>query len=237
LKPLPTGIELDASIIAVSQGLVVAKFYQTILARLTVRAMRGLLPRITEFALRAMPIVALPTTLLAESWRPDLWPWTCAAGAVSVTAANFVLLRLAQNTLAHCEGKLSSTPPGARVSSHGYEQWWWTMFLYAVVIGVIATGLQTGFLKDQSAYVFGLTLISVGIHYASKCVVAGSAIRGELARAFCAGERLNILEFGRPGRSKLAILWANLLWRVRSLPPGLTAWLTRRLPSRKKDSG
>jgi len=37
--------------------------------------------------------------------------------------------------------------------------------------------------------VFGLPLIGIGIHYVSKCVGAGFAVRSELARAFFMGER------------------------------------------------
>jgi hypothetical protein len=67
------------------------------------------------------------------------------------------------------------------------------MLLYAFMIGIIAFGLQTGWLKDTGAYVFGLVLITIGIHYTAKCTFAGPAIRGELARTFAIGERLGIL--------------------------------------------
>ena len=67
------------------------------------------------------------------------------------------------------------------------------MLLYAVVLAVIALGLQLHWLKDTGAYVFGLTVISVGIHYLSKFVAAGPGVRGGLGRVFCAGERLVLL--------------------------------------------
>ena len=41
--------------------------------------------------------------------------------------------------------------------------------------------------------VFGITVVSVGIHYLSKFVGAGHAVRGGLARAFSTGERIAIL--------------------------------------------
>ncbi len=67
------------------------------------------------------------------------------------------------------------------------------MLMYAFVIALIATGLQTGWMRDAQAYVIGLLVINFAIHYASKCVVAGAAVRGGLARAFATGERLSAL--------------------------------------------
>jgi hypothetical protein len=192
-RPLPQGDALAAAIIALSQGLVAAKFYQTMLARITTRGIPGVFARFTEAAVRYMAVVALPTTIFAVFWRPDLWAWMGALGAAAVALANWLTFVFAKRILEAGEGKLSSVPPGTQVSSRGYEQWWWTMLLYAGVIAVIALGLQVGWMRDTAAYVFGLVVISVGIHYASKCVVAGPAIRGELAHAFCVGERLSIL--------------------------------------------
>jgi hypothetical protein len=68
------------------------------------------------------------------------------------------------------------------------------MLLYAVVLAVIALGLQLHWMRDTTAYVFGLTVISIGIHYLSKFVAAGPAVRGGLAHAFGTGERLLMLQ-------------------------------------------
>ena len=68
------------------------------------------------------------------------------------------------------------------------------MLLYAVVLTVIALGLQLHWMRDTAAYVFGLTVISIGIHYLSKFVSAGHAVRGGLGRAFCTGERALLLQ-------------------------------------------
>ena len=64
------------------------------------------------------------------------------------------------------------------------------MAIYALVIGVIAKGLGQGWLQDSGAYVFGLLVINFGIHYISKCAVAGPDVRGGLARAIVTGQRL-----------------------------------------------
>jgi hypothetical protein len=68
------------------------------------------------------------------------------------------------------------------------------MLLYAVVLAVIALGLQLHCMRDTAAYLFGLTVISIGIHYLSKFVAAGAAVRGGLGRALCAGERMLLLQ-------------------------------------------
>ena len=192
-KPLPDGDELAAHVIALSQALVAAKFYQTILGRVTTRGLPGFLPRVTEIAMRAMTVVAMPTTALAVYWKPSLWPWTCAAGALAVAVTNLLMLVLAQRVLRSAEKEFSGAPAVPRLTANGFDQWWWTMLLYAIVIAVIAFGLQLGWLHDTAAYVFGLVLISAGIHYLAKCVRAGFAIRGELAHAFFLGERMSLL--------------------------------------------
>jgi hypothetical protein len=180
-----------ARTIALGQALVLAKYYQTVLARLTVRGLTGILPRSTEVVIRIMPLVAIPTTLIAVWWHPSLWAWSCAAGATAVALANLLTARLAISLCgAGREARFSTTPAPGEELSRGYEQWWWTMLLYAFVIGVIAWGLQTNRMHDEGAYVFGLLVINIGIHYLTKCSLAGFAIRGSLARAFALGNRL-----------------------------------------------
>jgi hypothetical protein len=183
-----------AAIIAFAQGLMAAKYYQSILARLTVRSLPGRLAAVTESAMRSMTVVALPTTLFALSWRPSLWPWMTAIGAAAVAVTN-LLTNILANRLFELgrSARLSTMPPEDRPLPRGYEQWWWTMLIYAMVIAVIAAGLQEEWMQDEWAYVFGLLVINLGIHYISKAALSGPAIRGGLARSFAAGERLRIL--------------------------------------------
>ncbi|MFF4060730.1 hypothetical protein ACFYZ8_26680 [Streptomyces sp. NPDC001668] len=192
---LPTGPELYAKVIALSQGLVAAKFYQTILARLTARGIPGLRARCTEVAMRSMAVVAVPTTVLSTfsaHWY-WVWPWTCTAGAVAVALSNWAAWSTADILLREAEPTLSTTPDPSRRFTRGFEQWWWTMLLYALIIGAIGTGIQLGWLKDLPAYVFILVVITVGVHYGSKCAAAGPAVCGSIARAMCAGQRLETL--------------------------------------------
>ncbi|MGW0807703.1 protein kinase domain-containing protein [Nonomuraea sp. NPDC002799] len=191
---LPSGMELYANVVALSQGLVAAKFYQTMLARLTVRGIPGLRARCTEVAMRSMAVIAVPTTILStfdESmfW---VWPWTCAGGALAVALCNWLAYSTARSLLVRGEGLLSTTPEASQRFARGYEQWWWTMLLYALVIIVVGAGVQTGALKDIGAYVFILVVITIGIHYGAKCAAAGPAIRGSLARGFALGQRLEL---------------------------------------------
>ncbi|GAA3567899.1 hypothetical protein GCM10022419_055910 [Nonomuraea rosea] len=186
---------LAANIIAFCQGLVAAKYYQTVLARLSVKEIPGRLARTTELLMRSMAIVAVPTTILSTFWA-DLywiWPWTCAAGALAVTACNGITLRLATQTVRASGKEFSTVPEPGKVFARGFEQWWWTMLIYAITIIIIAAGVAVGLLQDIWAYVFILVVITVGVHYVSKCVGAGPAVRGSLARAFFGGERLAIL--------------------------------------------
>ncbi|MDN3357619.1 hypothetical protein [Actinomadura sp. DC4] len=187
-------MQLYADVIALSQGLVAAKFYQTVLARLTVRNIPGKLARFTEVLIRSMTVVAVPTTLLStvSSSTYWMWPWTCAAGAVAVAACNCLTYFLADRILSAARDGLSTVPDADRKFARGYEQWWWTMLLYAFIIATIATGLQVGALKDRWAYVFVLVIITVGVHYAAKCAAAGPAVRGSIARAFSTGERIAV---------------------------------------------
>ncbi|MBC6463829.1 hypothetical protein, partial [Actinomadura sp. HBU206391] len=60
--------------------------------------------------------------------------------------------------------------------------------------------------------VTGLLIITVGIHYISKCVIAGPTVRGELARAFATGERMALLR----ARGELSgVSWPPRLFRDR----------------------
>ncbi|MFI6743920.1 hypothetical protein ACIBI9_64590 [Nonomuraea sp. NPDC050451] len=192
---------LAANIIAFCQGLVAAKFYQTILARLSVRDIPGRLATATEVLMRSMAVVAVPTTILSTFWEALywIWPWTTAAGALAVAACNGITLRLATRTIRDSRKEFSTLPERGKVFARGYEQWWWTMLIYAVLIVIIGAGVAAGLLKDIWAYVFILVVITVGVHYISKCVGAGPAVRGSLARAFFGGERMAILSRRRGG--------------------------------------
>ena len=195
----PRGVLLAADIICFNQGLIAAKYYSAVLGQLTVRKIPGMLARTTEIAIRSMAFIALPITVLSVIWKPWLWAWSIAIGSLLVVLANWLMLTLAERIYrAGRKGNLSVVPADAKLRARGFEQWWWTMLLYAFVLGVIALGLQVHWMRDTGAYVFGLTLISIGIHYLSKFVVAGSAVRGGLARAFCAAERINILSQREP---------------------------------------
>jgi hypothetical protein len=199
---LPHGQLLYASVIGFSQGMVASKFYQTILARLTIRGIRSGMARATEVVMRLMTVIAVPTTAIAVMWRPELWAWSCAGGAALVAVANLLTLRMASRFTRLGRGPFSTVPRIRRQVPGGYEQWWWTMLMYAFVIALIATGLQTGWMHDAQAYVIGLLVINFAIHYASKCVVAGATVRGGLARAFATGERLSALERREANRQR-----------------------------------
>jgi len=177
--------------------MVASKFYQTILSRLTLLNTDLRMSVVTEFAMRLMTVVALPTTLLAVSWRPSLWAWTCAAGAALVAITNLLMLHTTILLSASGRKHFSTVPQVDRRVPGGFEQWWWTMLMYACVIALISWGLQTGWMRDAPAYVIGLLVINFAIHYASKCVIAGPAVKGGLARAFATGERLTALQRGK----------------------------------------
>lgn len=191
LPPAPS----PAALIAFSQGAIAAKYYQTILARLSTRGISVRLARLTEFMMRAMVFVALPTPLIGLYWRPHLWAWPLAFGAAGVALCNLCTYLVARHL---CEAGsnrgFSTVPTDDQVVARGYEQWWWTMLLYAFVIAVIATGLQTGYMKDEHAYVFGLLTINFGIHYLAKVALAGPSVEGSLARAFWIGHRIVLLD-------------------------------------------
>jgi hypothetical protein len=187
--------QLVADIICFNQGLIGAKYYSAILSNLTVRKIPGPLAKTTEVFIRSMSVVALPITIVSAIWKPWLWAWSIAVGAMVVALANWLMLVLAQRVYqAGVNNHLSIAPPDAQLNARGFEQWWWTMLLYAVVLAVIALGLQLHWMRDTTAYVFGLTVISIGIHYLSKFVAAGPAVRGGLAHAFGTGERLLMLQ-------------------------------------------
>ena len=187
--------QLVADIICFNQGLIGAKYYSAILGHLTVWRIPGRLAKTTEVFMRSMSFVALPVTIVSAIWKPWLWAWAIAVGAIVVVIANWLMLVLAERIYrAGASNHLSIAPPDAQLNARGFEQWWWTMLLYAVVLSVIALGLQLHWMRDTTAYVFGLTVISIGIHYLSKFVAAGPAVRGGLARAFCTGERMLMLQ-------------------------------------------
>ncbi|MBC6462904.1 protein kinase domain-containing protein, partial [Actinomadura sp. HBU206391] len=149
--PKLAGVALAANLIALSQGLLAAKVYQSLLARLTTRHISGLLARATELVMRLMTVVALPTTILAVYWKPWLWAYCSAGGALIAALSNWLTLTTANRIYQSGQGVLSSVPPRGKMFSRGYEQWWWTMLLYAALIGLIALGLQTGWMRDMWA--------------------------------------------------------------------------------------
>jgi hypothetical protein len=202
---LPTGEEA----IAVAQGLVVLKYYQTMLARLTLRHVEGVIAAMTEVAMRITPFIAIPTVIVARDPDSTAWAWSCAVGAIVVSVSNVGLWWLGSRMLQTSPEQsimLSTVPRQGPRMPRGFEQWWWTMLLYALVIGVIAVGLQTGELVDRPAYIFGLLLINIGIHYIAKISLTGGAIRGGLVRAFAAGHRRRVIEARTALQSPVSIV-------------------------------
>ncbi|WP_448612208.1 protein kinase domain-containing protein [Geodermatophilus sp. URMC 60] len=202
VEGLPRGMALSAAIIGFCQGLTASKFYQTILARLTVKSTRerpsDWLP--TEVLLRVATLVAVPTAALAAFGHAEYWAWSCAAGALLLTLCNTAMRRFA-----HRSNREGAAVPFTTVPSQGkkalgqFEQWPFTMLIYAVIIFVIAAGLQWSFLEDLPAYTAGLALVSVGIHYVSKSAIAGPSVRGVLTRAVATARRVHALRNAPPG--------------------------------------
>jgi hypothetical protein len=202
----PAGIAVAASIAALAHGMSASKYYQTVLARLTVRRVEHPLARLAEWSMRGTTLVALPAAVLGAGWRPQLWAWTCAAGAAAVAGTSYVTVTLARRLTCAGRAEFSTVPPPAWQVPGGYGRWWWTTLAYALAVAGVALGLQAGVLRDMPAYVGALAVLSIGVHYAGRCVAGGPAARGGLARAFATGERLTLLRAraSGPGAAQIA---------------------------------
>ena len=171
------------------------KYYQNILAKLTVKQMRNRLARVTEVTLRGSAICSLVPILIANLYQPRLWLIMLSVGYATVCLNNFLCYRLAIRTLKSArKERLSTVSRSDDPVLEAFGSWGPTMAAYMVLMIALWIGLQIGFLRDEWLYVIATVGVSVIILLISRCIKFAPSLRGSLSRAFIAGERLGAIQ-------------------------------------------
>ncbi len=184
---------MQARLVGFTVGLAQSAYYANILVGLTTRPRSGTLAFVTEFFLRLMTITALPLVLIGNLYQPALWPEMLLIGLPIPALTNILCYQLAIRNLKEASGKISTVPP-YDPSLRNFGQWGTTLFLYIVVVFLIAIGLHFNILHDSWAYAFAAVVINVFILCLSKSIILAPGVRGSLCRAFTLGERLEIMD-------------------------------------------
>lgn len=181
----------QALLLALTFGLVATKYYQSIYASLTCRAIPGFRARLSEGLMRFNSVWVGGPVMVAVLVDPKLWPWCAATGYVGVAANDYFARSVAARSLR--TDAFSTVPANLRQTLKTHGEWWWIMALYATILFALAFLLSTGRVSDWWVYAALIGLVNVGKLYPSNCTRLAPPVRGALARALVVGERLESL--------------------------------------------
>jgi serine/threonine protein kinase len=181
-------VNLPAALLAFSIGLAGTKYYQNILAGLTVRAMSGRRAFLTEAFIRYTSFAVLAPALIGNLVQPQWWPWLAGIGYIPATITSYLCHSLARRSLRGAS-TLSTVRTAPDPVLQAYGQWSSSMGFLALALLGLALGMRLHMVHDVWVYTASLCAVNVVIMYAVKSVYFGPSVRGSLTRAFLAGAR------------------------------------------------
>ncbi len=136
--------------------------------------------------------------ILASNLAPRWWPIGTAIGMTGVFLMNWACSAFCKHAIEQArqnETRLSTVPDRHRqvTGLAMFYDWTPSMLFYALFVWPTAVLIYTRVLKDELVYAAGVFVVNVGLFYIVKCSKNGAAVRGGLARAFLAAERLRHL--------------------------------------------
>jgi hypothetical protein len=190
--------------IGLSFALIGTKYYQNLYAGLTpLLGHRLARPADRLRAYTAESLMRLQTfwwvfLILVSNLAPRWWPIGTAIGMTGVFLMNWACSAFCKHAIEQArqnETRLSTVPDRHRqvTGLAMFYDWTPSMLFYALFVWPTAVLIYTTVLKDELVYAAGVFVVNVGLFYIVKCSKNGAAVRGGLARAFLAAERLRHL--------------------------------------------
>lgn len=196
---------LAARMVGISFALIGTKYYQNIFAGLTPllghRRLTDLGDRLrtygTEFFVRMFAWWWAPLVLLPNLHDPRWWSICTAVGISGTCATNWACRSFSKRAIRKAQAIKLSTVPKEDNKVTGlamFYDWAPSSLFYALLAWPIGLLIFFGVLKDELVYASGVALLNVGLFYIFKCSINAAQVRGGLARAFLAAERLRYVE-------------------------------------------
>ncbi|MBZ9795577.1 protein kinase domain-containing protein [Mesorhizobium sp. ES1-4] len=183
---------LPGRCVALTFGLVAARYYANIFAPLRVTDMPGALQTGTNLLLRLNAISYFLPIIIAIVYRPVWWPFCAFVGTVFPAINNLMCWLVARSAGAKAKGRFSvegyhyaETERFLRI----YREWWILWAAYSAGIGAIGILLQLGIAKDEAIYAAGVCLLNIFKVYRNNCASEAPFIAGNLSRLFFAIRR------------------------------------------------
>lgn len=182
---------LPGRCVALTFGLVAARYYANIFSTIHVTVLNYPLERLANFMLRINAVSYLIPILLAIVWNPHWWPWCAAVGTLFPALNNLVCWLSIRDATQKAEGVFSTS-----YSAHTedfilrYFEWSVQMFLYSALIFIIGVLLHFGLAQDDAVYGYFVSAINYFKLYRNSCGSEAPVVFGNLSRVFFIARRL-----------------------------------------------
>lgn len=184
---------LPGRCVAVTFGLVAARYYANIFAPLAAPSGFGWQSALVNVVLRINAFCYILPIMLAIAWSPHWWPWCAFAGMLFPTVNNFLCLQLVEAI-----DKKSRTFSVSRFYEtqrffEAFAEWWVQMATYCLGVGLLGLLLNLGLAVDEPIYAYAVCIINMATIYRQNCSLLAPQTQGGLARLFYAGRRWKAL--------------------------------------------
>jgi serine/threonine protein kinase len=175
---------LPGRCVALTFGLIAARYYANIYAPLNTPAWGDSRSRWTRFVLRFNAFSYFLPIMLAVVWNPHWWPWCAFLGLLLPTINNYLCLKFAERAAEKAAVFSVEALHESERFLTMYTEWWVQMGIYAFGIGLLGVLLRLGIASDEAIYAYSVCFINIGKIYRNNCGTMAPEIQGGLARLF-----------------------------------------------------
>jgi serine/threonine protein kinase len=193
---------LPGRMVAITFGMIAARYYANIFSYLEVSDFRSALQPITNFTLRVNSISYLPPIMYAIVIDPHQWPICAFIGTLFPALNNFFCRSVARRSYAE-SGHVFSIEAYHRNEAKGflaeYQEWFLLMLAYSISLLVIHVVLGLDWAKDAWFYAVIVCFLNIFKIYRNNCGREAPKIAGNLARSFFDIRRVTAAKDKNPG--------------------------------------
>lgn len=182
-------VNLPGRCIAITFGLLAAKFYANIFAQLRIVEFNHWRKPITNFFLRIGSFSYAPPIMVAIVYDPQLWPFCSAIGTIFPALTNIFCYHSAiigarnlQNSDFTSEARFHAIETSRFLND--YKSWGSLMAYYSIGLLAIGVLLRTGYAVDAAIYAYTFSLLNIFQIYRNNCTRKAPGVRANLARLF-----------------------------------------------------
>jgi serine/threonine protein kinase len=183
---------LPGRVVALTFGLVAARYYANIFSLLRVEGTRSIMQSLAEMSIRMNCLTYFVPIMVAIVFNPKWWPFCTLIGALFPAVNNYLCWFTAREACRHSRAVFSiesfhrvETDRFLRI----YREWWMHMGAYSLGIGIIGLLLAFGHAEDEKVYAYFISFINVFKIYRNTCASDALDISGNLSRLFFAHRR------------------------------------------------